>query len=129
MHFSALGGALRRIARLRGVEWLGRETRVLLDMGGHLWEARGSASSTFVHPRDPRAGERIWIELDRAALRWFDAQGTRLRAPSLAAVDTAEPLPTLALEDEPGARGLKVAPEESGMDHENESDLPGHGQV
>jgi ABC-type sugar transport system ATPase subunit len=121
LHFGLLGGALRRVARVRGTEWLGRETRLLLEVGGQPWQAsgpaRGEGSKVLA---GLRAGERLWVELDREGLLWFDAQGARLRSPE---VPTAEPLSTLALEDEPGTRGLKISPEKK--DESGASELSG----
>ena len=98
--FGFEGGALRCVARVLRSEWLGRESHLLLDVGGMHW-------NTWAQSTDLRAGERVWVELDRDALNWFDAQGDRLRRPEIP--EPAEPLPTLALEDDPSTRGLPRA--------------------
>jgi ABC-type sugar transport system ATPase subunit len=123
------GRVLRAVARVRGVEWMGRETRVSVQIGDQRWvlwapAALGSAAATAgaaatggavasgsaVAPGGAlKPGERIWVELDRAGIYWFDAQGARLRAPEIS--EQSEPLPTLALEEEPGTRGLKTGRE------------------
>jgi ABC-type sugar transport system ATPase subunit len=103
------GRALRQIARVRGVEWLGRETRLRLELGGQSWiiwvpSSQGEAAGL-------KPGERAWVELDPAAIDWFDAQGTRLRLPKVQ--EAPEPLPILALEEEAADRGLKTGIEET----------------
>lgn len=102
------GRVLRQVARVRGLEWMGRETRLRLELGGQLWTVWCSGNDMDITSLKP--GERAWVELDRAGIYWFDAQGMRLRLSK--SQEAPEPLPILALEDNPSERGLKTGRDE-----------------